>query len=67
MKTTGKGLLRAVLVGLFAGSIFANWVAFECWAIYEAKWDEVVETAKFNDVHGTGSAYVLIEYDLGED
>ena len=58
--------MRAALLGLFLGSLMANWVAFECWAIYEAKWEEVLDTARFNDVQGTGSAYVLVEYELEE-
>tara|TARA_Y100000593_G_scaffold37411_2_gene72604 strand:- start:3978 stop:4193 length:216 start_codon:yes stop_codon:yes gene_type:complete len=30
--------------------------------IYEARWDEVVAAAKFNDFEGTGRGYVLIIY-----
>jgi hypothetical protein len=67
MKTTMRGLLKAVLCGLFLGSLLANWVSFKCWSIYEAKWDEVVDTARFNDLGATGSAWVLVVYDLNDD
>ena len=30
--------------------------------LYEKKWDEVIETAKFNDLSGVGQAHVLIIY-----
>ena len=59
-------LWRTVMVTLFAGSMFANVIAFWCWSIFEAKWQEVLETAEFNDLDGDGTAWVYIEYETDD-
>ena len=34
------------------------------WRLYEAKWDEVLETAMFNDLDGDGYSVVEVTYDV---
>ena len=34
------------------------------WRLYEAKWDEVLETAIFNDLDGDGYSVVEVSYDV---
>ena len=60
---TLQALWSTLWLTLFAASVLTNIVAIYCWGVYEAKWDEVLETAEFNDLDGDGISNVIIHLD----
>ena len=37
------------------------------WKLYEAKWDDIMETARFNDPSGTGYSVVEVTYEVDQN
>ena len=58
-----RALRRTLLGALLASSLLTNMASWYCWKVYEERWDEVVETAEFNDLDGDGQAWVLIVFE----
>ncbi len=59
---TWSALWHTIYLALFVGSLLTNVVALWGWYICNSKWDEILDTAKFNDLDGDGVSNVIIIY-----
>jgi hypothetical protein len=55
-------ITRTVPLCILLVSLSHTWFYRECCHIFEAKWDEVMDEAIFNDLDGDGLSVVTIRY-----
>tara|TARA_R100000808_G_scaffold5110_1_gene15786 strand:+ start:7795 stop:7995 length:201 start_codon:yes stop_codon:yes gene_type:complete len=66
MKTTWRGMARAVVVGVLLASLLANWSLWVTFKVFRDRWYEAIEAAELNDLNGEGGAWVWIELERDE-
>ena len=57
-------ITRTIPLCILLVSLSHTWFYRECCHIFEAKHDEVMEEAKFNDLDGDGISVVNIHYEI---
>ena len=60
--TKGEVISRTIPLCVVLVSLSFSWFYRECCHIFEGKYDEIVEEAKFNDLDGDGISVVNIHY-----
>ena len=60
----GNEVGRSILVGLLLGSLLGNWVWYENSKLFESKFDEMMETARLNDLDGDGRSLVEVIFSV---